>query len=698
MTAAITAAAPLPVTLPALSSRSGSAKASGTFSNTVSVPDKMTFDYVGDLGTARYGHTATLLNDGRVLVTGGRDLDQHVLGSTELFSPVTREWSPTGNFNAGREGHTATLLQDGRVLVIGGKWGGGDLAKVDVFDPTTDTWLGGGDLLFYARSFHTATLLSDGSVLVTGGYGVADGGYPANTEVIDLTYGRRLWPVLYEGRAVHTTTLLPDGNPLVVGGRRDSRFLGSYELYIPSGNRWVFGQSAGVSGGEYHTSTLLPDGRVLVVGGKYGANTWEAYSSGAQLYDYRTGAWATTTPMSIGRNGHTATLLPNGKVMVAGGDSVGGYQSSVELYNASAGVWRSVGNLNTARTLHTATLLPDGKVLVVGGRTDSAIGSVEVGTFLPTNTFTATMTVPSGWMTSPTMPVQLEEMAAGAAVSSASLSNDGNSWGGPIAIASRQTVTTTWYFGADGLEKPIYLRLRDVNGQAATVVTGTVNLDTGAPSSSMTPLPPLSSSSITLNWSGTDSLSGIASYDVQVREGDTGQWTDILSATSGGSIGFSGVSGRTYYFRVRARDVAGNVEPWTVTYDAWTTVMRNVHLPLVIKDPSPTPTRTPTPSPTPQPSGIHGRITYKGSAASLISLKLWFWNGTAWSVRAETNTAADGTYLFGGMASLGSGQQYLVGYGVNTSDARYLRECWGRPITAYTSGHACLAGTSTSPT
>ena len=114
-----------------------------------------------------------------------------------------------------------------------------------------------------------------------------------------------------------------------------------------------------------HTATLLPNGKVLVAAGD---NSSGAISN-AELYDPSTGTWSVTGNLVTARGGHTATLLPNGKVLVVGGYNYegGGDLNSAELYDPSTGTWSVTGSLNTGRGGHTATLLPTGKVLVVGG-------------------------------------------------------------------------------------------------------------------------------------------------------------------------------------------------------------------------------------------------------------------------------------------------------------------------------------------
>ena len=124
-----------------------------------------------------------------------------------------------------------------------------------------------------------------------------------------------------------------------------------------------------------HTATLLPDGKVLVVGGYNGSHL-----TSAEVYDPATGAWSVTTgSLNTACVAHTATLLPNGRVLVAGGYNSSGYLTSAEVYDPATGAWTATGPLNTARVAHTATLLPNGKVLVAGGYNDSSyLTSAEV--------------------------------------------------------------------------------------------------------------------------------------------------------------------------------------------------------------------------------------------------------------------------------------------------------------------------------
>ena len=184
----------------------------------------------GDLNVARYGHTLTLLDDGTVLAARGSDSDdfEWTLSSAERYDPRTGTWSLAGDAGVGSVGHTASLLDDGRVLVTGGYSGGvvGGIAHVVtmLFDPATGAWSRAGDML-EPRYNHAATVLPGGEVLVAGGVYLM-GGYPAISYHFPLPterygLGTTRWSRaadLAEERSQATMTLLPDGTVLLVGG------------------------------------------------------------------------------------------------------------------------------------------------------------------------------------------------------------------------------------------------------------------------------------------------------------------------------------------------------------------------------------------------------------------------------------------------------------------------------------------------
>ncbi|MBI5739319.1 MAG: S8 family serine peptidase [Nitrospirae bacterium] len=237
-----------------------------------------------------------------------------------------------------------------------------------------------------ARSSFTATLLPDGKVLVAGGYA---GDYLSSAEIYDPSTGTfSATGPMSSARAHHTATLLPDGKVLISGGTvfGDYGYIyrASAEIYDPSTGTFTATGSMG-SARSYHTATLLPDGKVLIAGG---VNTSD-YLSSAEIYDPSTGTFSATGPMVKARFGHTATLLPNGKVFIAGGMTwYPNYISQAEIYDPSAGTFTETGRM-LGRAEHSAILLSSGKVLVAGGDSRNDPSSAEI--YDPsTGTFTAT--------------------------------------------------------------------------------------------------------------------------------------------------------------------------------------------------------------------------------------------------------------------------------------------------------------------
>jgi N-acetylneuraminic acid mutarotase len=239
------------------------------------------------------------------------------------------------------------------------------------------------------RGRHTATLLPDGTVLVAGGFNSNNISALNSAELYNPQLGT--WSnagSMAISRVGHTATLLPNGRVLVAGGLNYSSsgsgiILSSAELYDPVLGSWSSTPSMSTVR-QFHTATLLPNGKVLVAGGSDSNNT--AISS-AELYDPSTSTWSSTGSMTMARQSHTATLLPDGKVLVAGGydPTILSTLSSAELYDPLTSTWSSTGSMTMARQIHTATLLPNGKVLVAGGSGDSAdLYSPQNGTWSST--------------------------------------------------------------------------------------------------------------------------------------------------------------------------------------------------------------------------------------------------------------------------------------------------------------------------
>jgi hypothetical protein len=349
-----------------------------------------------DMAHPRGGHSATLLRDGRVLVVGGREVralgetgdDGLDLSSAELFDPTSGTWSTTGRMVTQRDAnHTATLLQNGMVLVAGGD-SGPKLASArlaELFDPASGRWAKTGSMTT-ARVGHTATLLPDGKVLVAGG--TINDRYLASAELYDPASGR--WTAtgsMAEARWDHAATLLANGLVLVAGGFVDNGVgpglgsgpaLASAELYDPSSGRWsATGPMTEARMG--HTATLMANGNVMVVGGA--PNPVSPGLTSAELYDPASGRWTATASMTTIRMGHTATLLPDGRVLVTGGlptELAKDDLASAELYDPDTGRWTPTASMAGPRWGHTAALLTNGTVLVAGG-IGVADGGYELG-------------------------------------------------------------------------------------------------------------------------------------------------------------------------------------------------------------------------------------------------------------------------------------------------------------------------------
>ena len=380
------------------------------FDPTVDATIHNPWSFIGNMIHGRYGHTATLLPDGKVLVTGGADGGPHPLAAveyydpasgtwssaaslatardshtatllpnskvmvaggngggktSEVYDPSTDQWAVGGSMEDARQGHTATLIPSGKVLVAGGTGGSGPLASYELFDPADKTWTTVGNLEM-ARTAHNATLLPFGKVIVIGGY--SNSTYLQSTELCDVT-GPGIFTRVADmntERYLHATTVLQDGRVLVIDGSHDTAAPPTAEIYDPATDIW---SPAGTSTHTYGiattpTVTLLPSGKVLLVDLSPGPLVAVGY---AEIYDSVTRSFTPTGRPNLAGTSLTATLLSNGKVLFTGNDVNNSVLTAAELYDPATGTFSLTGSMITGRSRHTATLLADGTVLFTGG-------------------------------------------------------------------------------------------------------------------------------------------------------------------------------------------------------------------------------------------------------------------------------------------------------------------------------------------
>jgi hypothetical protein len=371
------------------------------------------FTATSNLRVGSAAHTAILLPDGNILVAGagqpGADDLLYSFSSAELLTP-SGEVSSTGNLTTAREFHTATLLPNGKVLITGGNVFASSLlpgyseftipisdyyavlpatSSAELYDPGVGKSMDAGNMSAI-RTGHTATLLADGRVLIFGG----DVSGAPSAEIYDPAQGKFApLPRPMSSRSGHTATLLSSGKVLIAGGRNSSGNSATAEIFDPVTNSFrAVGSMAEPR--VNHTATVLPNGKVLVAGGGVGSiagsgtdlniapqQVLVSLSSTAELFDPQTETFTPTGTMSSPRSSHTATLLPDGTVLLCGGASAWSPASppvsypsnnTAEIYDPVTGTFRSIGAMNAGKYWHTATLLPNGAVMLIGGIDDNA--------------------------------------------------------------------------------------------------------------------------------------------------------------------------------------------------------------------------------------------------------------------------------------------------------------------------------------
>jgi N-acetylneuraminic acid mutarotase len=363
----------------------------GSISSTAELFDASTslWTSVESSTDARYfDHASTLLDDGRVLVTGGL-LNDHT-NEVSICDALAFAWESRTSFPAeDRAFHSATTLNDGTMLIAGGaiiseNVYSNSLQDAWLYDPTLDTWTEKESSLSI-HEFHSAAKLSNGHVLVAGGAN------ESFAEIFDPFAITNSWskvensPYLSLGQT--TATLLNDGRVLLLGAYTEDGSSRQVLLYEPTSNSWTVGPALPDDSltGPGHSATLLKDNTVLVVGGfpkcPVDIITTEATSTSA-VFDPVNNTWGAIASTNLARGFHSATLLPDTRVLIAGGGGeianscITPFWYSVlataELYDPTAKTWTTTTSMTEARAEHRAILMDEsGRVLVAGGRRNS---------------------------------------------------------------------------------------------------------------------------------------------------------------------------------------------------------------------------------------------------------------------------------------------------------------------------------------
>ena len=346
------------------------------------------------LNTSRYQHNATLLNNGSVLLAGGVNCPSSgsctYLNSAELYNPNSGTITTTGAMATARSA-PAVLLGNGKVLIAGGytcdsSGNCGSLSSAEIYDPMAGAFSSAGNMTTN-RSGHTLTLLNNGQVLIAAGEtcSLANSCTAlSSAELYNPTAGTfTATGSLNAARFNASAVPLNSGQVLVVGGFDGTNYPATGELYDPVAQTFSNTSTNLNTPRANATATILDNGYVLIAGGTTCA-TLGCPSSIAEIYQNGSFFYFgyPTSNMTVARWDQTATLLTNGQVLLAGGyDACASSctsDSTTELFNPQGDSVASSEALSTGRSGHTATLLPDGSVLLIGGiNSGTTLSSVD---------------------------------------------------------------------------------------------------------------------------------------------------------------------------------------------------------------------------------------------------------------------------------------------------------------------------------
>ena len=352
------------------------------------------------------------LGDGTALEVGGIDSSGNALLQAEIYDPASNRFAPTkGAMNEARYGCTATTLQDGTVLIAGGDASSGRTTDTaEIYDPASGAFSYTEGNMIAPHAFHAAVLLADGKVLLAGGRKGTT--VLASAELYDPvseTFSATAVP-LKSARDDFAAVLLADGRALLAGGAGVSSSLASAELYDPGSSTFSFTANNMSIGRWAPSAAPLADGNAIVGAGSSAFPSASPEEASFDLFDASTNTFSPTGALHIARMKAAAVVLPDGAPLILGGlddqgNNGGNSEPSGEIYNPAAGTFTVTGGLNALRIAYASAMLPDGRVLIAGGGNETAaLDTAEVfdpktGHFIPTANNLAVQCAPCNGVT-----------------------------------------------------------------------------------------------------------------------------------------------------------------------------------------------------------------------------------------------------------------------------------------------------------
>jgi YVTN family beta-propeller protein/probable HAF family extracellular repeat protein len=218
-----------------------------------------------------------------------------------------------------------------------------------------------------AQYFGNAIAMADGAVLVAGGQAAGDVPIPKAASYDSKTNVWSPTPNMSGARSDSAAVTLADGRILITGGNQGSGRTGGAEIFDPATRQWTVAAPMN-SPRNRHTLTLLSDGKVLATGGYLThSDPYQQYQRTAEVYDPVLDKWTAVADMAERRVGHSASRLPDGRVLIVGGADYAEYKATVEIFNPATGTFSSGPSLSERRYFHSVATLPDGRILIAGG-------------------------------------------------------------------------------------------------------------------------------------------------------------------------------------------------------------------------------------------------------------------------------------------------------------------------------------------